>query len=680
MVLNKTQFWWRAAAVLMVLAALVSGLLAMPGIVQAKSVVWNGYDVTLTLNQDGSYHVAERQTIDFIGGSFSGGTATIPLTRIDGIDNVKVSEIAESGAATPYREITWNRYTESPQTYSWSTTSSQVEIDWGFGPVSSEVRTFLLEYDVQGALRVYTNPPNQQIWWTAIGTDVTDIATVQRATMTIVLPKAVSLADPALMVSGPGGTEPSAHTSDGQTWTWSAANLTSGDSLEVRLQIPPIVSANPPAWQAADDAQRQAQEKADEHKAALNVIFLGVALGLLALGGIGLYALWYTRGRDPHVGLVADFLAAPPDDLPAGAVGVLTDERADSRDMVASVVDLARRGVIKLDESTTDGVGAAHDYTLTLVQPDVTLAPFEKTLLSALFSGKMTAGQAVKLSQVGRQFTSVSGQIERQLYQEVVDRGYFRASPEATRSRWKHASNILLALVLVGGLIALIAVGFDVVFLWIAIAVAVGLAIVLRWLSRSLPRRTAKGAEEAAKWHAFRRYLSDIPKYEKVAESKDIFTKNLAYAIAFGLDEAYVSAFLAVGTPLPDWFSAMGGGPVVIGNFGGYGPYGRRRGGWYGGPGGGWIVGGPGGGGQAQGGGGGGVDVPSLQEASDQAGKGVQSASDSFFDMLNKAAKAFGSGSGGGRGGGWGGGGFGGGWGGGGSSGGSSGGGGRGFH
>ena len=674
---KTTHSLWRGGALLALLAAFAVAFFVTPGDARAKSAVWSNFDVTLTLNQDGSYHVAELQTVDFTGGPFSGGERTISLTRIDSISNVTVSEVSNSGGSrTSYRYVPAGSYSENPQTYTWTTTSSQVDVRWGFNQVFSAARVFLVEYDVQGALRVYTNPPNQQIWWTAVGSDLTSVAPVENATMTIVLPKPVALTDPALMMSGPGGTALSAHTSDGQTWTWKTSNLTSGDSFEVRLQIPPIVNANPPAWQAADDAQRRAQETADQNRAALNVIFLGVGLGILALGGIGLYALWYTRGRDPHVGLVAEFLAAPPDDLPAGAVGVLIDERVDSRDMVASVVDLARRGVIKLDQGTTDPLGAAHDYTLTLVQPDAPLAPFEKTLLSALFSGKMAANQTVKLSQVSRQFSSVSGQIERQLYQEVVDRGYFNASPEATREHWKHASNVLLAAVLFGGVIALAIVGADVVFLWFAIIVAAVLALCLRWLSHSLPQRTAKGAEEAAKWLAFKRYLGDIPKYEKVAESRDIFEKYLAYAIAFGLDEAYASSFLAVGTPLPDWFSSMGG-PVVIGNFGGYGPYGRRRGGWYGGPGGGWIVGGPGPGGQSQGGGGG-ADIPSLQQASDHAGRGVHSASDSFFDMLDKAAKAFGSG--GGRGGGWGGGGFGGGFGGGGSSGGSSGGGGGGFH
>jgi hypothetical protein len=44
-----------------------------------KSVVWNTYDVTLDLRNDGSYHVTERQEIDFQGGPFSGGFADIPL-------------------------------------------------------------------------------------------------------------------------------------------------------------------------------------------------------------------------------------------------------------------------------------------------------------------------------------------------------------------------------------------------------------------------------------------------------------------------------------------------------------------------------------------------------------------------------------------------------------------------
>jgi hypothetical protein len=46
----------------------------------------------------------------------------------------------------------------------------------------------------------------------------------------------------------------------------------------------------------------------------------------------------------------------------------------------------------------------------------------------------------------------------------------------------------------------------------------------------------------------------------------------------------------------------------------------------------------------------GGGDIPSLQDLSDSAGGGLQTGSDSFFDMLETIGKSFSSGSGGGRG------------------------------
>src|SRR5262249_50296624 len=69
----------------------------------AKSAVWDRYDVTIDLNQDGSYHVVERQVVDFQGGPFTSGFAEIPMGRIDAIQNVVVKEATPQGAVT-YQE------------------------------------------------------------------------------------------------------------------------------------------------------------------------------------------------------------------------------------------------------------------------------------------------------------------------------------------------------------------------------------------------------------------------------------------------------------------------------------------------------------------------------------------------------------------------------------------------
>ena len=107
-----------------------------------------------------------------------------------------------------------------------------------------------------------------------------------------------------------------------------------------------IVNAAPPSWQAADDARRQEQEK-DERSSLYNAIFLGIGGLFAVIGGVGVYGLWYGRGRDPHTGLIADFLPKPPDDLPPGAAGTLLDETADQQDIVATLVDLGHRGVFE---------------------------------------------------------------------------------------------------------------------------------------------------------------------------------------------------------------------------------------------------------------------------------------------------------------------------------------------
>src|SRR3954471_23234405 len=70
----------------------------------SKSVVWADVDVTLTLREDSSFHITERNRIDFTGGPFRRGYREIPLTRVEDIDNIKVGELV-GGQVEPYRQV-----------------------------------------------------------------------------------------------------------------------------------------------------------------------------------------------------------------------------------------------------------------------------------------------------------------------------------------------------------------------------------------------------------------------------------------------------------------------------------------------------------------------------------------------------------------------------------------------
>src|SRR4030065_1222898 len=74
--------------------ALLSLLLVggQPAYAQSKTLVWEVYDVSLTVLPSGDLRVVERQRIRFTSGTFTFGFATIPLDKTEGIDNVAISE------------------------------------------------------------------------------------------------------------------------------------------------------------------------------------------------------------------------------------------------------------------------------------------------------------------------------------------------------------------------------------------------------------------------------------------------------------------------------------------------------------------------------------------------------------------------------------------------------------
>jgi len=87
-------------------------------------------------------------------------------------------------------------------------------------------------------------------------------------------------------------------------------------------------------------------------------------------------------------------------------------------------------------------------------------------------------------------------------------------------------------------------------------------------VGRYMPTKTAKGAEEKAKWDAFRNYLKNIEEYQDMEQAGDLFEKYLPYATAFGLDRTWIRKFAAAPhTPIPPWYYPYGyGRPIYHGS------------------------------------------------------------------------------------------------------------------
>ncbi|HEV2065826.1 MAG TPA: DUF2207 domain-containing protein, partial [Thermomicrobiales bacterium] len=331
----------------------------------------------------------------------------------------------------------------------------------------------------------------------------------------------------------------------------------------------------------------------------------------------------------------------PPDDLPPGAAGTLIDEHVDHHDVVATLLGLARHGAITIQEQRPDNdraTGARSDYLLTVVDPDGVTSRLERDLLRVLFNGKPVSFGSVLLSAVKRRFDAHEPEIRADLYQEIVDRKYFARSPEATRRRWRSLSWF--------GLAGSIPVGLFLTVLVDPFAILPTIAALLIWLvmlrlSRAMPRKTRIGAEAAAKWRAFKRYLESIDRHENLAEARELFDRYLSYAVAFGLERHWLASFASVGAPSPGWFVPVGG--FGDGDFDGAETIfdtmqAGRMIGHFGGLGGSDVnvpdVGAPN------------VDMPNLpdgglQDVADTFGGGLQDASDGLGGLLDSAGSVF---------------------------------------
>src|ERR1700676_4247502 len=62
-----------------------------------------------------------------------------------------------------------------------------------------------------------------------------------------------------------------------------------------------------------------------------------------------MFWLWYTRGRDPRLAPIA-VQYEPPEGMTPAEAGTLVDDDAAMRDITATIVDLAVRGYLVIEE------------------------------------------------------------------------------------------------------------------------------------------------------------------------------------------------------------------------------------------------------------------------------------------------------------------------------------------
>jgi len=603
MLTKKSSVFIRLLFSLIAISLLLA--LAPAALAQTKTFHWVNWDIDVALQPDGSLNVTETQTLNFMGAPFTFGFRSIPVGRAgnnDGIANVSVSE-----ADLVYTESGSN----APGTFEVVEQGDEAVINWYFEPALGP-NTYTFSYTVLGAVRAGTSEQGSgdQIFWTVLPSDHPSRVDSSRTTITLpegVYPQKYTGTEDYLVEAYLNDTPTDdvqiTVSDDERVITYETLRpIMPGEKLDVRVQVPHgLLPAETPAWQAS--------EQRDD---VVGLGVLGVSLFLLVAGPLGVVLLWYLRGRDPQLGIVVpDYLPEPPEAVPPALVGALIDEKVDMQDILSTMVDLAHRGYILMEEEKR-----GYNFTRT-DKVDSGLREYERTFLNRVFRGENSRS----LSSLQNKFYSAIPELKRQIEDALVKEGYVPRSPQSVRTSY----SIVAAFVLVLGFASLFLLGFFLgdnaglgCFPMLAIMLT---AVALFIAARHMPRKTAKGAEAAAKWNAFKTYLKNIRQYADVESSGEIFEKYLAYAIAFGQERSFISTFAQSPTaPIPPWYTPY---PAPM-----HGPLGGGMG-----P----IFGGPRPGGTPAGPGGSGGGMPSLGDISGGLTGGLSGMSAGLTRMLNSA-------------------------------------------
>ncbi len=501
------------------------------------------------MGDDGALHVHEERTFVY-DGTFRGAFYTLPLRDGQAVTGFTLRD----STGVSYEGVTGDD--ERPGTYVLEQSGDEFSVTWFYGePATDESRTYELDYTVTGAGTRHADA--SQLYWQWIGTGW-DVAT-DRVVADLTLPStaAALTAGEDLLVWGHGPLTGTVEVVDAGVVRTEVTGLAPNTFVELRVLMPTAVlgaaASDGQEVRAeileeegclavaadADRAEARGEEPAEDCDPRAGLARVGN--GVLAAGLVGAGAAWtllFRRYGREHVlprGLADYERELPSDDPPALVAFLLGWGSLGDDALVATIMELARRGKIGLSREQVTRDGFFRDRTTdVLVMRRLATAEedWERSVQTLLFA---KAGD-------GRQVT------DAELKEWVKDhrdeayrwwQSWVSELEAAGRSRsWIEPKGWMVASVAFG--VALIAVA-------VAAAVALRAALPLALLAGAaglamlaatplLRRRTPAGRVLHHRWSRFGKFLTDFSMMpDRTPEMLPLWGRYLVYAVPLGV-------------------------------------------------------------------------------------------------------------------------------------------------
>lgn len=418
-----------------------------------------------------------------------------------------------------------------PMEYTTSQNGDNLRIKIGDPDVTmTGAHTFVINYQTDRAINFFNG--EAELYWNVTGNGWQ--VPIEQTSFALTGPTGFDATTaPAVCYTGPFGStarECAVDSTSNQVSIVSTSALGVGEGLTTAIRFPKGLIAEPTL------AERVWQIIRDNGVLALPVLTLIVMLWL-----------WHIHGRDPKGrGTVVPQYISPRGMAPAELIA-LKEQDVPTRTITATILDLARRGYLKIDFGEERGL-LRSTTTYTFIQQkeaDASLTPFEAQIYAGLFA----SGSSVTLAGLKGSFYKSIPPFKTAVFASLRERGLFEHNPIAVRGKY------------IG-----IGVGIIFVVFWLlagvlnplTIAALVASAAIIGAVGWFMPRKTREGAAALEEVEGFKWFLSVTEKerlafHNAPAVKPETFHKFLPAAIAFGVEEKWAEQFSGIDIAAPDY-------------------------------------------------------------------------------------------------------------------------------
>jgi uncharacterized membrane protein len=485
------------------------------GACQAASQVYyyDSVGIDIQINPDSTFDVIEKQTY-YLDGNFGFFYRDIDLKGTDHISNIEVLD-------SDGKKIAKKEYTISYK-------NNDLSIRWNFPRMdfSDALKSWTIKYKVHGGLGFFEN--YDEIYWNAVFAD--RMVQVKRADVVIHLPEEFPR-EKISQKSFIGQTGSQNESVDyefinNQTIHFWGRDIEPNKFFTIAVAWPKGAVQKPFLYR----------------NQIINWIVLLTAL-LLPIGTfIKSYFLWKNKGKDPKINksIVPEY--SPPDNFSPAIYGVLMNQSVSAQDIVATIVDLAVRGYIKIIEQESKFLFVkTKGYIFEKLKDESGLKPFEQEIMKGIFGkSKLTRSEYLR-----NDFYRKIPEIEKLLFKEIEQTGYFDENISEKRNKYsKISKNAVIALIFLVLIVWFLGSGpMAIFYIFLMIASFIISFIIKLAFAHYMPKLTKRGLDAKWKLMGFKDYLHTAERFRLGFETVETFSKYLPFAIILGVEKEWAKRF-----------------------------------------------------------------------------------------------------------------------------------------